>query len=124
MGSRSAFISSPLPGSDTACATPAACRLKTALANKCNYGREALQATYEGLNIAAHVMGVLISLLCGCTGVFVRGQAVCVLQNVPPVCVFPYNVYVKTFSGSTQLWEAVKGATKSCLVHGDAAVAS
>ncbi|CAK0813894.1 unnamed protein product, partial [Prorocentrum cordatum] len=69
--SRRASGSSPSPGSDTACATPARCRLKEAMANRCNYGREALQATYEGVNAAAHVMGSLISSLCGC--IFVRG---------------------------------------------------
>jgi hypothetical protein len=75
---------------DTACASNAACKLKSMMANKCKYGREALQLAYQGLNIAAHVMGVVITLLCGC--LFVHSTAVCVLQSVPPICIFPYNV--------------------------------
>ena len=35
-------------------------------ANKCNYAREALQATYQGLNLAAHTLGSAVSVLCGC----------------------------------------------------------
>jgi hypothetical protein len=107
---------------DTACASNAACKLKSMMANKCNYGREALQLAYQGLNIAAHVMGVVITLLCGC--LFVHSTAVCVLQSVPPICIFPYNVYGKVYSGSEQLWESVKGATKTCMMHGDVMIAS
>lgn len=107
---------------DTACATPMTCKLRGMIANKCNYGREALQAAYQGINIAAHVMGVLITQLCGC--LYVHEKVVCLLGSVPEVCVFPYNVYSKTFAGSIQMWEAIKGATKSCMLHGDASIAS
>merc|ERR1712190_483441 len=109
-------------GTDTACGSAMACKALELAANKCNYGREGLQAAYEGVNVAAHVMGVVVSLLCGC--VYVLGQAVCVLQSVPPVCVFPYNAYSKVFTASVQLWEAVKGATKTCMIHGDVSISS
>uniref|UniRef100_A0A7S4TAN0 Pectinesterase inhibitor domain-containing protein n=1 Tax=Alexandrium monilatum TaxID=311494 RepID=A0A7S4TAN0_9DINO len=41
---------------DTACATPTACTLKSLVANKCNYGRAALQMTYQSINV---VVGAL-----------------------------------------------------------------
>lgn len=111
-----------LLSSDTACATNSLCKLKALAANKCNFGRQSLQTAYQALNIAAHVMSIVITLLCGC--LYVHSTAVCALQSVPPICVFPYNVYGKVYSGSEQLWEAVKGATKTCMMHGDATIAS
>ena len=82
----------------------------------------AAEATYQGMNVAAHTFAVLVSLLCGCVNI--HTSAMCVLQSVPPICVFPYNVYSKVYSGSIQLWEAVKGSTKTCILHGDAAISS
>merc|ERR1719507_531405 len=105
---------------DTACWGGASCALASFVANKCNYGREALQSAYQGLNVAAHVMSALISVLCGC--VAVGGKAMCILANVPETCIFPYTVYSKVFSGSVQLWKAVKASTKSCQVRGDVTV--
>ena len=32
----------------------------------------------------------------------------CVVARIPPVCIFPYNVYSKINTASTQIWEAVK----------------
>ena len=32
---------------------------------RCNYGRGAMQMVYQGLNIVAQVLGVVVSLLCG-----------------------------------------------------------
>jgi len=55
---------------------------------------------------------------------FVHSKAVCVLANVPEVCIFPYSIYGKVVSGSVQLWESVKGATKTCMLHGDVRVSS
>jgi len=72
---------------DTACSSPANCKLKTLTANRCNFGREALQNTYQTLNVVAHTMGSAIAVLCGCF--FVNDQATCALQSVPPVCIFP-----------------------------------
>ena len=100
---------------DTACGTPAECALRELATNKCNYGRVALQTTYNSLNVVAHVMGALVSSLCGC--VHVQQVSHCILQNVPPMCTFPYTVYSKVFAGSVQVWEAVKASTKSCMVH-------
>jgi len=107
---------------DTACESSASCQLKSLRANRCNYPREALQATYQGLNLAAHTLGSAVSVLCGCS--FVSDKVACALQTVPQVCVFPYSVYSQAFAGSIEAWEAVKAATKSCMMHGDAATSS
>jgi len=107
---------------DTACASSADCQLKRLTANKCNYGREALQKSYQSINVMAHTLGSAVSILCGC--LFVSEQATCALQSIPPVCIFPYTVYSQLFSGSIEIWEAVKAATRSCMIHGDAAVSS
>ena len=40
------------------------------------------------------------------------------------VLLWQYTVYAKLFAGSVQMWEAVKAATKSCMIHGDIAIAS
>lgn len=101
---------------DTACTSSANCQLKSLKANKCNYAREALQATYQGLNLAAHTLGSAVSVLCGCS--FVSDKVACALQTVPQVCVFPYSVYSQVFAGSIETWEAVKAASKSCMLHG------
>eukprot|EP00429_Kryptoperidinium_foliaceum_P099409 CAMPEP_0176245392 /NCGR_PEP_ID=MMETSP0121_2-20121125/31919_1 /TAXON_ID=160619 /ORGANISM="Kryptoperidinium foliaceum, Strain CCMP 1326" /LENGTH=187 /DNA_ID=CAMNT_0017585021 /DNA_START=12 /DNA_END=575 /DNA_ORIENTATION=- len=106
----------------TACSTRAGCRLVSMRANRCNYGRLAMQRAYEDVNIGVHALGVVISTLCGC--VFVGGAAECLLQSVPAVCTFPYSVYSQAFSTSVQLWEGVKAATRTCLIHGSAAVSS
>ena len=100
---------------DTACGTPAECELRELAVNKCNYGRLALQNTYKSLNVVAHVLGSLVSTLCGC--VHVEHVSHCILQNVPPMCTFLYTVYSKVFAGSVQVWEAVKASTKSCMLH-------
>ena len=99
----------------TACGTPAECELRELAVNKCTYGRAALQNTYNSLNVVAHVLGSLVSSLCGC--VHVGHVSHCILQNVPPMCTFPYTVYSKVFAGSVQVWEAVKASTKSCMMH-------
>ena len=99
----------------TACGTPAECELRELALNKCTYGRAALQNTYNSLNVVAHVLGSLVSSLCGC--VHVGHVSHCILQNVPPMCTFPYTVYSKVFAGSVQVWEAVKASTKSCMMH-------
>ena len=103
------------PSKDTACASPAECKLRELAVNKCTYGRAALQSTYNSLNVVAHVLGSLVSSLCGC--VHVEHVSHCVLQTVPPTCTFPYTVYSKVFAGSVQVWEAVKASTKSCMMH-------
>ena len=100
---------------DTACGTPAECELRELAVNKCTYGRAALQNAYNSLNVVTHVLGSLVSSLCGC--VHVEHVSHCILQNAPPMCTFPYTVYSKAFAGSVQVWEAVKASTKSCMMH-------
>merc|ERR1712083_500129 len=113
----------PRPGStDRACGSEASCKMKSLIANRCSFGRDALQTTYQTFNLMAHTMGSAITVLCGC--LFVNDQATCALQSVPPVCIFPYSVYSQIFASSIQLWEAVKAATRTCMVHGDAAISS
>ena len=90
-------------------------------ANKCNYARVALQGAYNELNVATHVLGVLVSSLCGC--VHAGHVSTCALRTLPPVCAFPYTVYSKAFAGSVQVWEAVKASTKKCIIHRDPAIA-
>lgn len=106
----------------TPCDSEASCTLVQAFANKCNYARISLQQSYEAVNVAAHVLGVMTSVLCGC--VYGGTEAKCLLEGVPPTCVFPYMVYSRLFSASNELWEAVKGTTKACGVHGDARISS
>ena len=105
-----------------ACATPASCALKALAANKCNYARVALQQAYNELNVATHVLGVLVSSLCGC--LHSGHVSTCAMRSVPQVCTFPYTVYAKAFAGSVQVWEAVKASTQTCVLHGDAALLS
>ena len=105
-----------------ACATPASCALKALGANKCNYARVALQQAYNELNVATHVLGVLVSSLCGC--LHSGHVSTCAMRSVPQVCTCPYTVYAKAFAGSAQVWEAVKASTKTCVLHGDAAFTS
>ena len=98
------------------CSTPAACALKTLGANKCNYGRIALQSAYNDLNVATHVLGVLVSSLCGC--LHSGHVSTCAMSSLPATCTFPYTVYAKAFAGSIEVWEAVKASTQTCILHG------
>jgi hypothetical protein len=102
--------------SGVVCSTPSSCAMKTLGANKCNYARLALQQAYKELNVATHVLGVLVSSLCGC----MRSGHVssCAMRSVPAACNFPYIVYSKAFAGSAQVWEAVKASTQTCIIHG------
>ena len=100
---------------DTPCATPAACAMKERVANRCNYGRAALLSAYNDVNVLVHVLGAMVSTLCGC--VHVQQVSHCALHQVPQACIFPYTVYSKAFAGSAQLWEAVKASTSKCSIH-------
>lgn len=102
------------------CSTPAACALKTLEANKCNYGRIALQSAYNELNVATHVLGVLVSSLCGC--LHSGHVSTCAMSSLPATCTFPYTVYAKAFAGSIEVWEAVKASTQTCILHGSDSV--
>ena len=119
-----------------------------------------MQMVYQGLNIVAQVLGVLVSLLCGVFFVclvrirhdrllfdagciYVHNVAACIMDKVfPPICVFPYNVYSKIFTGSggcfgnryvgawlccsfaVQVWEGIKASTNMCMIHGDFRISS
>lgn len=107
---------------DTPCNSQTLCSIDGLIANKCSYMRKGMQLAYQGLNLAVHVMGVLITVLCGC--LFVFTQAKCVLFAVPPICIRPYSVYSKAFSGSVQMWESVKSMTKTCIMHGSPMISS
>merc|ERR1719424_1493214 len=107
---------------DTPCNSQTLCSIDGLVANKCSYMRKGMQLAYQGLNIAVHVMGVLITVLCGC--LFILTQAKCILFMVPPICIRPYTVYSKAFSGSVQMWESVKSMTKTCIMHGSPMVSS
>merc|ERR1712110_20265 len=109
-----------LMNSDTACAMSTTCKLRGMVANKCNYGRAGMNLVYQGINLAIHVLGIVITLLCGC--LYIHTMATCVLQSVPPICVFPYNVYGKIWTASIQIWEGTKAITKMCMMHGSMTV--
>ena len=115
-GESRAFVSDNVP-----CATTAACAVKAMAANKCNYARVAMQGAYNELNVATHVLGVLVSSLCGC--VHAGHVSTCALRTLPAACAFPYTVYSKAFAASVQVWEGVKAATKKCIIHRDPAIA-
>ena len=115
-GESRAFVSDNVP-----CATTAACAVKAMAANKCNYARVAMQGAYNELNVATHVLGVLVSSMCGC--VHAGHVSTCAFSTLPPVCAFPYTVYSKAFAASVQVWEGVKAATKKCIIHRDPAIA-
>jgi len=114
-GAHASSLQVPPIGDGTGCASDALCSIKNLVANACNYGRAAMQATYQGVNVVVHVMGVLITALCGCLNVLTT--AVCVLQSVPPTCQLPYRVFGKLWTASIQLWEATKGSTQMCMMH-------
>ena len=78
----------------TGCASRVSCRIKELAINRfrlldsfcdvfdlarsrCNYARGATQLVYEGLNSVTHVLGVVVSLLCGTRFV---------LLGFPPCC--------------------------------------
>jgi len=108
--------------SSTACSTPMGCKARELIANKCSYVREVLQLIYQVVNLIAHVITIVISVLCGC--LFVANQAVCVLASVPFLCSLPYNLYNAIFKMSVQLWESIKSTTSLCQVHGHALLSS
>merc|ERR1712166_294724 len=74
---------------DTPCNSQTLCSIDGLVANKCSYMRQGMQLAYQGLNLVVHVMGVLITALCGC--LFVLTQARCVFWTIPPVCIRPYS---------------------------------
>ena len=104
------------------CDSPESCKIAELFSNKCSYARVGVLTTYNAFNVGTHVLGSITSVLCGC--VHVGSKSKCPLENVPPICVFPYHVYKKAYSASSQLWEAAKGLAKTCQIQGDARVSS
>jgi hypothetical protein len=90
-------------------------------AEKCNFARIGATATYQALNLAVHVVSVVGSLLCGC---FAAGPAAICALGGAPWCVFFDNVFRQAAEQSNSAWEAVKGTTKTCAMHGDPRIAS
>merc|ERR1712007_6383 len=106
----------------TACAGSASCFFKGLMANKCSYIRSTLQIIYQAVNVVAHVMAIVMTVLCGC--LFIANQAVCVLSAIPYICSTPYNLYNAIFKTSIQLWEAVKSSSTSCQLHAGGSLSS
>ena len=102
------------------CASAASCAIKSLGANRCNYARAALQKSYEDLNVATHVLGTVVSSMCGC--VRIGDVSSCLLKSMPANCAIPYTVYSKAFSTSVSVWEAVKAASVRCTLHVDPAI--
>merc|ERR1712150_309357 len=88
----------------TVCGGSASCFFTGLQANKCSYIRSTLQMIYQAVNIVAHVMSTVMTVLCGC--LFIANQAVCVLSAISIVCSTPYQLYNAIFKTSIQLWEA------------------
>merc|ERR550537_254985 len=91
------------------------------MSEKCNFARIGATATYQALNLSVHVVSVVGSLLCGC---FASGSAAACASGAAPWCVFFDNVFQQAAAQSTSAWEAVKGTTKTCAIHGDPRIAS
>jgi hypothetical protein len=106
---------------DVPCVDDVSCAVLEKVAERCNFGRVGAQATYQAVNLAVHVVTVVTSLMCGC--LYVGNMAACVLGKAP-WCTFMDAVFTGAYKNSVQAWEAVKGATKTCSIHGDPRIAS
>merc|ERR1719473_1667287 len=114
----SSFLAANLQVSD-ACVDAVSCNLAERASNACNYGRMLASSTYQSLNIAAHVISTVTSLLCGC--VYTGSHGICLLAKAAasyPICESTNNIREKTFAQSASAWEAVKASTKRCALHG------
>jgi hypothetical protein len=107
---------------DTPCAGTGTCKAAEIMSSKCNYGRLATLATYQAVNLAVHVFGVLTNALCGC--VHAGPASFCVLGSFQPTCGAISPLYGKLYGMSTQVWESAKGATKRCKMFGDFRISS
>jgi len=102
---------------DTPCFDSVSCGAAQMIGDACSYGRVLTLATYQATNIALHIFAVIEKVGCICIDVVTR--TMCVNAGwFPPSCDFPGKVFNKLMSMSNQIWEAVKGQTKSCKVHG------
>ena len=85
-------------------------------ANGCNYGRILTTSTYQGLNLIAHVLSIVSSVVCGC--VHVGPASKCALSKIYMFCQVPDRWRADAFSRATSAWESVKAMTRKCGVHG------
>ena len=107
---------------DTPCASPGTCSMLEKMGNVCNYGRVGIVAAYQAINIGVHIVSMLTAILCACLNVLTF--SFCVLKTFTPGCVLVNNFYGSLFTNSMSLWEAVKGTTKTCIMHGFPLIAS
>jgi hypothetical protein len=91
------------------------------LAEKCNFARVGALATYQAVNLAVHVVSVVGTMLCGCAAI---GNGAGCAAGPYPWCVFYSNVFNQAVQQSVSAWEAVKGTTKTCAIHGDPRIAN
>eukprot|EP00375_Theileria_parva_P003258 XP_765939.1 hypothetical protein [Theileria parva strain Muguga] len=72
----------PVPsGTDTPCRTQASCDKLAMLMNLCSYIRTGVGFAYDIYATMIHVLGNMLSVLCGC--IFVGPAHVCLLKNFP-----------------------------------------
>lgn len=102
---------------DTPCKTEAGCRRLEMLINMCTYIRGGTQFAYDIFATMVHVLGSMLSVLCGC--VFIGPIHVCFLKNFPYTCRIPYPVFTSLFQGTTSVWQLVKTTTSICRIYAD-----
>ena len=107
---------------ETPCYDAKSCAVAETVANKCNYSRIATLATYQAVNMAVHVFGVVFKTLCACVDVYTASA--CMLGTVFPPCIALDSQYRAMFQSTTSIWESVKSMTNQCKVVGEARVAS
>lgn len=110
---------------DVPCGDATSCKLVEVIANKCDYARVGTLATYNAVNLAAHVFAVVMNVLCGCIHVGPISHCIVPNTSLAPICEFPSQTYEAMMKASRQTWESgVKGTTKACNMIGDFRVAA
>ncbi|UVC49422.1 hypothetical protein MACK_003253 [Theileria orientalis] len=102
---------------DTPCSTQAGCDKLEMLMNLCSYIRGGTSFAYDIFATMVHVLGNMLSVLCGC--IFVGPAQVCLLKNFPYTCRIPYPAFSQLFQSTYGVWELVKITTNLCRVYGD-----
>ena len=106
---------------DTPCYDAASCKAVELFSHTCSYGSVATLATYQVVNLAIHVFGVIMQVLCGVIHVHKYSIA---LASSMATCQMPANLLSKLVGASNQIWESVKGMTKVCKVQGNFLISS
>lgn len=101
---------------DTPCADVGTCAMLEKTGQLCNYMRLGLVTAYQAINMAAHVLVILGSLLCG--GLYIAFFPIAILKTVTTFCDLPITIFMAGFTASANIWESTKGATKTCRMHG------